>query len=62
MTIGLQIFKARDAAGLTQKQLADRLGIRKQTVSDIECERRSISLRMMKRMAAALQTELVIYP
>jgi transcriptional regulator with XRE-family HTH domain len=62
MTIGLQIFKARDAAGLTQKQLADMLGIKKQSISDIECERRAISLKMIRRVATALDTEFVIKP
>lgn len=62
MTIGLQIFAAREQVGLTQEQLADRLGMKKQSISDIECERRAISLKMLKRVATELGEAIVIYP
>ena len=62
MTLGLQIFKARDGAGLTQKQLAERLGIRKQSISDIENGRRAISVKLLRRIATELGEPIVIYP
>jgi transcriptional regulator with XRE-family HTH domain len=62
MTIGLQVFKARDDAGLTQKQLAEMVGINKNSVSDIENERQAVSVKMLRRIAAALETEFVIRP
>ena len=62
MTIGLQVYRARKEAGLSQQQLANLLGMKKQSISDIECERRAISLKMIKKLATELGTEIVIYP
>ena len=52
--VGNLLAGARLKAGLTQAQLAERLGIRQGMVSDYECGRRSYSDAMAKRLSDAL--------
>ncbi len=47
---------ARHKAGLTQKQLAERTGIRQSTISEYERGKRSLSLKAATRLAKALGT------
>ena len=53
--IGNLLAGARLKAGLTQAQLAERLGIRQNMVSDYEHGRRSYSDIMAKRLSKALK-------
>lgn len=49
------IHQARSAAGLTQQQLADRIGTTKSAISRLEdADYRGHSLAMLRRVAAAL--------
>jgi transcriptional regulator with XRE-family HTH domain len=48
---------ARIKAGLTQAQLADRLGIRQNMVSDYERGRRTYSDAMARRISQTLQVK-----
>jgi ribosome-binding protein aMBF1 (putative translation factor) len=52
--VGNLLAGARLKAGLTQAQLAEKLGIRQSMVSDYECGRRSYSDAMAKRLSEAL--------
>lgn len=54
MTIGENIKKTREAAGLTQKELAERLGIKAGTISAFEKDRTNIKNSTLERLADAL--------
>ena len=53
--VGNLLAGARLKAGLTQAQLADKLGIRQNMVSDYERGRRTVSDAMAKRLSETLQ-------
>jgi ribosome-binding protein aMBF1 (putative translation factor) len=55
--VGNLLAGARLKAGLTQAQLADRLGIRQNMVSDYERGRRTYSDAMAKRISRTLQVK-----
>jgi len=55
--VGNLLAGARLKAGLTQAQLADRLGIRQNMVSDYERGRRTYSDAMAKRLSKALKVK-----
>ena len=55
--VGNLLAGARIKAGLTQAQLADRLGIRQNMVSDYERGRRTYSDAMAKRISQTLQVK-----
>lgn len=59
MTIADQIFAARDRAGLTQKQLAERIGMSGPTIANAECGR-AVYLSTLEKIAATLGTTFVI--
>jgi ribosome-binding protein aMBF1 (putative translation factor) len=52
--VGNLLAGARHKAGLTQKELADKLGVRQNMISDYERGRRRLSLQMAKRIAKTL--------
>ena len=54
MTIGQRIKQARKAAGITQEQLADRLGISFQSVSQWERDKRSPKKETIDKIANAI--------
>ena len=51
---GEQVAKARKAAGLTQKQLGEKLEIPQSQISRIECNPDHTTVRTLKRIARAL--------
>jgi transcriptional regulator with XRE-family HTH domain len=51
---GVRLLRLRRAAGLTQKQLAERLGVRQPTVSRFEAGRDMPTPGMLRRLADAL--------
>ena len=55
LAIGSQIYQARKAAGLTQAELAERVGTTQSIISDLEdAEYQGHSMSMLRRIAAAL--------
>ncbi len=57
----LQIVKLREARGLTQQQLAERVGTTQQTISRLEsASYRGHSLRTLQRIADALDAEVIL--
>jgi len=52
--VGNLLAGARHKTGLTQKELADKLGVRQNMISDYERGRRRLSLQMAKRIAKIL--------
>lgn len=55
LAIGSQIYHARKAAGLTQAQLAKRVGTTQSIISDLEdAEYQGHSMSMLRRIATAL--------
>ena len=58
MTIGNRIRELRAPAGLTQQDLADRVGVSRQTINAIETSKYSPSLEVAFRIARALGTPL----
>lgn len=50
----MNIKEMRTKRGLTQKQLADRLGVKQQNISDWERGERSPSVKNLKKLADAL--------
>ena len=55
--VGTRLAGARLKAGLSQAQLADRLGIRQNMVSDYERGRRTYSDAMAKRLSKTLKVK-----
>jgi len=54
------IIDARKSAGLTQKQLSERTGINQSEISRLETGEANPSLKTLKRLAAAMNTTLLI--
>ncbi len=55
---GTQLRRLREAAGLTQEDLAERAGIHRTYLSDIERGGRNVSLINIERLAQALDQRL----
>jgi len=51
-----RIRKLREAAGLTQAELADRVGATRQTIIAVEAEKYAPSLELAFRLARAFRT------
>ncbi len=55
--VGLNIRKARTAAGLSQEELAGRMGVEQYYISGLESGRRNITLVTLWKAAIALDVE-----
>ncbi len=58
--LGYQIFLAREAAGMTQMQLATAIGTRQANVSRMEIGEYNFTVEMLERIAKALKVNLRI--
>lgn len=58
---GSAIRGLRYREGLTQAQLAERIGVKRHHVSEMEHGRRSIGKEMAKRLATALKTDYKVF-
>lgn len=58
--IGVLLRQAREAAGLTQEEIALRLGTRKSTVSKIENHAEDVRLALLRQYAEALGKNLYV--
>lgn len=59
--LGYEIYRLRQRLGLTQAQLARRMGTKQQTVSRLEAgDYEGFTLRTLQKIARATKTELVI--
>ena len=56
--IGMMLRQARESAGLTQEELADRLKTKKTAISRIENHSEDIKLSTLKKVATALGKKL----
>ncbi|MCD7757269.1 MAG: helix-turn-helix domain-containing protein [Clostridiales bacterium] len=54
---GSNVRKYRLQLGISQEKFAERCGLHRTYISDIECFRRSISLENIQRIAEALEVE-----
>jgi transcriptional regulator with XRE-family HTH domain len=54
---GLAVKLGREALGLTQEELAERAGIHRTYLSDVERGSRNVSLVNIERLASALSLE-----
>lgn len=54
---GANLKKYRTQKGLSQEKFAEKCGLHRTYISDIECFRRSISLENIQRIADALEIE-----
>lgn len=54
---GTNLKKYRKQKGLSQEKFAEKCGLHRTYISDIECFRRSISLENIQRIADALEIE-----
>ena len=54
---GTNLKKYRSRMGLSQEKFAEKCGLHRTYISDIECFRRSISLENIERIAEALEIE-----
>lgn len=61
MNVGLRIKEARKAQKLTQKQLADKMGVAEVTIRQYEAGRRAISLDQLEKVAASLDTAIMFF-
>ena len=60
--IGNIVKRQRRTAGLTQQELAERLGVRQATVSSVEAGAGGTKLSTLLDMLAALDLELTVAP
>ena len=54
---GSNVRKYRTEKGLSQEKFAERCGLHRTYISDIECFRRSISLENIQKIADALEID-----
>lgn len=54
---GKNVRKYRSLLGLSQEKLAEKCGLHRTYISDIECFRRSISLENIQKIADALEID-----
>ena len=59
--IGKIVRNARQSCGLTQNQLAQRLGVTQQSISSIEAERSTPNLFTLLLIGDALEMRLTVY-
>ena len=58
--IGYEIFLAREKAGMTQKELAKRIGTRQSNISRMEQGEYNFTVEMLDRIAQAFNSKLKI--
>jgi transcriptional regulator with XRE-family HTH domain len=58
--IGYQIFLAREKAGMTQAELARRIGTRQSNISRLEFGNYNFTVEMLQKIAKALHVKLRI--
>lgn len=56
--LGHRIARQRRAAGLTQAELAEKVGVQPETISRLETGKRAVSLEMMTLISESLSLEL----
>ena len=54
---GKNVRKLRTKKGLSQEKFAERCGLHRTYISDIECFSRNVSLATVQRIAVALEIE-----
>ena len=54
MNIGQNIRLLRTKAGLTQMQLADKIGMSQSIITKLESEERSLKIKVLEKIATAL--------
>ena len=60
LRVGMAIRDAREAAAVTQTELAARMGVAQSAVSRIEAGRANITIEMLTRIATALGAPLTV--
>ena len=58
----LKLVRAREAAGLTQRELAERLGVSQPRIAQVERGSRPMSAAFLLRYAAAVHMKLDVSP
>jgi DNA-binding XRE family transcriptional regulator len=56
--IARQLIRARIEAGMTQKQLAEKIGTRQSAISRLESGAQNVSIGMLRKVARGLNKEL----
>jgi transcriptional regulator with XRE-family HTH domain len=59
MSLGLRIKTLRKSCGLTQKSLAETVGVSRIYIQSLESNRRLPSMKLLKRLSEALGVEVV---
>ena len=54
MTVGMNIKRFREEAGMTQEDLAEKIGLTYSAISLIENDKRGINIKRADKIAAAL--------
>lgn len=60
LSLGYQIFLAREKAGMTQGELAKQIGTRQSNISRLEQGNYNFTVEMLERIAEALDAKLKI--
>ena len=60
LALGYQIFLAREQAGMTQAELAKRIGTRQSNISRLEQGNYNFTVEMLEKIAQALHSRLKI--
>ena len=60
LKLGYQIFLAREQAGMTQSELAKRIGTRQSNISRFEQGNYNFTVEMLEKIAQALNSKLKI--
>lgn len=54
--VGAEVRTRRELHGMTQEHLADRVGLSRASVANIECGRQAVPLHLLAKTAEALKT------
>lgn len=57
MTVGTRLRELREARSLSQEALAERAGVHRNTVSDIERDQASVTVRVLHKLAQGLDVQ-----
>lgn len=57
MSVGTRLRELREAHSLSQEALAERAGVHRNTVSDIERDQASATVRVLTKLADALDVQ-----
>lgn len=60
-TVGKRIRELRNKLGISQEELADKVGLDRTYITSVECGKRNISIINVEKLASALNVSLSVF-